>query len=292
MRFIVGNLEQACSKAKFLQKCLERFDVQRSLTQCQGHLASSFGFSSWAEMKAICNRSSNNSECVVDIHQFQRMTSTDFGIDTIGNIQAYAIFARMGYCQSVHHFDFKFTGFFREFISPTEAAVALELIFERYLEIDPRCPEVDGLIAMAQAIIAPYVDLHPGSFELNAMIFIDQMKAARIPGIFGDADQPFANGDYGIVYQTPPVGVFTIDGETCDSRHLKAIAYMRRARAKAKFCLPLRWLVDRGGRQREDVVFYLPALTDEGRSFVTNFSSTHRVLVVENAPDNAPPISS
>jgi hypothetical protein len=292
MRFIVGNLEQARSKAKFLQKCLERFDVQRSLTKCQGYLASSFGFNSWAEMKATCRRSSNNNECVVDIHQFQRMTSTDFGIDAIGNLQAYAIFARMGYCQSVHHFDFKFGGFYREFVSSVEAAVALELIFERYLEIESRCAEVDGLIAMAQAIIAPYADVHPGAFELNAMIFIDQMKALRIPAIFDTSNQISRNWHHGIGHQTPPTGVFTIDGETHDAQHLNAIAFMRQTRAMVRFCLPLRWLVDRGGRQKEGVIFYLPALTDGGRSFVTDFSGTRRILVIENAPDNALLISS
>lgn len=290
MRFIVGNLEQARSKAKFLQKCLERFDVQRSLTQCQGYLASSFGFDSWAEMKAICNRSSNDTARAVDIHQFQRMTTTDFGSDAIGHLHAYAIFARMGYCQSVHHFDYKFGGFYREFISPTEAAVALELIFERYLEIDSRCAEVDGLIAMAQAIIAPYDDVHPGAFELNSMIFIDQMKALRIPGV-GDKSQSLRNEYLRLNQRTPLSGVFTIDGETREERHINAIALMKQARPLVRFCLPLRWLVDRGGQQKDDVIFYLPALTEGGKSLVTTFSGTHRILVIENAPDYASLIS-
>jgi hypothetical protein len=291
MRFIVGNLEQSRSKAKFLQKCLERFDVQRSLTQCQGYLASSFGFNSWAEMKAICVKSSKDGGRVVDIHQFQRMTSSDFDIKSIGNLHAYSIFARMGYCQSVHHFDFKFSGFYKEFIRPSEAAVALEMIFERYLEIKPRSPEADALISMAETIIAPYADVNPAAFALNGMVFIDQMKTLRIPGIFDDANQHARNLDQDLGYQVPPAGVYAFEGETRDEQHLNAIAFMRQSKATTRYCLPLRWLVDRGGRHSEGVVFYLPALTDGGRALITEFSYSHRILVVENAPDNAPHIS-
>lgn len=291
MRFIVGNIEQARSKAKFLQKCLARFGVERSLTQCQGYLATSFGFSSWAQLKGACRKSTGEASAAADIRQFNKMASNKFDIDCHSTIQAYAIFARMGFCQSVHHFDYRFDGFYREFISVAEAAVALEMIFERYLEIDPRCAEVDGLIAMAQAIIAPYVDVHPGSFELTAMIFIDQMKALRIPGASYPANQLVESDIDELVVGLPDCGVISVSGGDKADLQASAVIFMRLARKKVKFAFPLRWLVDQQTARVDGAFYYLPALTDGGRRMIDGIGSTNRILVVNNAPLDAHSIS-
>jgi hypothetical protein len=287
MRYIIGDIEQARSKAKFLKKCLKRFDIERSLTQCQGYLASVFGFSSWAEMKSVCSRDHVVPTIPTSIQQFQRMVSSNFDIEQVGNIHAYSIFARMGFCRSVYHFDYRFQGFYREFVSTKDAAVALELIFERYLEIENRCDEADGLIAMAQAIVAPYNDIHPGAFEMNAMKFIDQMKALRIPSDDVECVHSLWRRGHNINHNSPQVGVFVFEGETRDVQHLHAITFMKQSQKAMRFTLPLRWLVDRGGKQKERVDFYLPALTEGGRALIEEFSVAHRIFVVENAPSDA-----
>lgn len=287
MRFIVGTIEQARSKAKFMQKCLDRFEVRRSLTQCQAYLATSFGFGSWAEMKTSCQKAQSDGGREVDIHQFRKMVLNDFQTGSIGNLHAYAVFARMGYCQSVHHFDFKFGGFHREFIDPAEAATALEMIFERYLEIEPRCAEVNGLIAMADAIIAPYADVHPGSFERNSLIFIDQMKSLRIPGMTFPGPT-FSEDRVGeTIRQLPDHGTFTLVGENRDESQASAIAFLKLARRHVKTALPLRWLVEQKARPVEGTVYYLPSLSDGSRRFVEEFGKTNRILVVDNAPSDA-----
>jgi hypothetical protein len=289
MRFIVGNIEQARSKAKFLQKCLARFGIERSLTQCQGYLATSFSFNSWAELKGACSKTPGEAGAV-DIRQFRKMVSNKFDIDCHTNIHAYAIFARMGFCQSVHHFDFRFDGFYRELISVNDAAVALELIFERYLEIDPHCPEVDGLIAMAQAIVSPYVDVHPGSFELMATTFIDQMKALRIPGISYLGDQLTERDVDEVIAGLPDCGVITLSGEDRGDIQASAVILMRLARKKVKIAFPLTWLVGKSS-PLAGAIYYLPALTDGGRRLVDQIGPTNRILVVDNAPMDAAPIS-
>jgi hypothetical protein len=65
---------------------------------------------------------------------------------------------------------------------------------------------------------------------------------------------------------------------------------MRLARKKVKIAFPLTWLVGKSS-PLAGAIYYLPALTDGGRRLVDQIGPTNRILVVDNAPMDAAPIS-
>ncbi len=285
MRLILCNSEQVRSKAKFLQKCLVRFGVERSLTQCQSYLAAALGFSNWSEMLRVLPERSP-ALASYDPIGFHQMARSKFDEVRHTNLVGIAIFTRMGFCPSVHHFDYRFEGFQPELCDLTEIATALEMVFERYLEIEQEGPEVDGLIAMSQAMIAPYLDVHPGAFELNASMIIDQMKALRIPGMCpASSYSGEATGKW--FSSLEPSGVFTFENSSSYDGRAEAMAIIRQIRRHSKVVMPLRWLLDKKLAPKAGEVGFVPAVTEGSRAFITTFECSNRIFVVNNAPKEA-----